>query len=108
MATQKECMMIKSKVVSKELRMAQAAQAIGAKARRKYRSMLKNADKQLTVDRRTKVERGYDVAVLKGVARAQAGSCIAIITGAGTGSKVKYNPAVIESVTGGALHALYA
>lgn len=71
-----------SKVSSKEFERKKSAQAVGAKVRRKYRAMAKQADRQDKIDRRTAVERGYDAAVATGYARAQAGTCIAAIAGA--------------------------
>lgn len=70
---------MKSKELSKAIAKAKVDQAMGAKVRRKHRAMVKQADRQLLVDRRTKAQRGYDACVLTGLARAQVGTCIATI-----------------------------
>lgn len=57
------------------------ASKLEQKEMRKARSLQRNLERAAKHDKRTAVERGYDAAVLNGVARAQAGSCIAAIAG---------------------------
>lgn len=57
------------------------ASKLEQKQMRKSRSLQRNLERAEKHDQRTAKERGYDAAVKTGVARAQAGSCIASIVG---------------------------
>lgn len=59
------------------------ASKLEQKEMRKSRSLQRNLERAEKHDQRTAQERGYDAAVKTGIARAQAGSCIASIVGGG-------------------------